>query len=108
VNLMVVGMSHRTAPVDVLERVAIPADEAPEMLRRLLAGEHLTEAVVLSTCNRVEVYAGVSSFHGGLTDITAQLARRAGGAVTELAPHLYVHYDIGAVRHAYEVATGLD
>src|SRR5437667_446238 len=65
-------------------------------------------ALGLSTCNRVEVHAGVSGFHGGPTEIVAVLARRAGCTPTELAPYAYVHYDTEAVRHAYRVATGLD
>ncbi|OLB66999.1 MAG: glutamyl-tRNA reductase [Actinobacteria bacterium 13_2_20CM_2_72_6] len=107
-NLLVVGVSHRTAPVPVLERLsAVPAD-VPELLADLLAGEFVGEALVLSTCNRVEVYAGVAGFHGGLTEIVAALARRAGCTPAELAPYAYVHYDAEAVRHAYLVATGLD
>jgi glutamyl-tRNA reductase len=64
--------------------------------------------VVLSTCNRVEVYAGVSAFHGGLADIAAVLAERAGVPAAELAPHLYVHVEAEAARHAFRVASGLD
>ena len=107
-NLLVVGVSHRTAPVPVLERLAASPADVPQLLADLLAGEFIGEALVLSTCNRVEVHAGVSGFHGGLTEIVAVLARRAGCAPTELAPYAYVHYDAEAVRHAYRVATGLD
>jgi glutamyl-tRNA reductase len=107
-NLLVVGVSHRTAPVPVLERLsAVPAD-IPQLLADLLTGEFIGEALVLSTCNRVEVYAGVNGFHGGLTEIVAALAARAGCSPTELAPYAYVHYEGEAVRHAYRVATGLD
>jgi glutamyl-tRNA reductase len=108
VNLLVVGVSHRTAGVPLLERLAIPADQLPRVLGRLCAQEYLGEAMVLSTCNRVEVYAAVSAFHGGLVDIGAILAERVGCPVTELAPHLYVRYDVEAVRHAFRVAAGLD
>ncbi len=107
-NLLVVGVSHRTAPVPVLERLAASPADVPQLLADLLTGEFIGEALVLSTCNRVEVHAGVSGFHGGLTEIVAVLARRAGCAPTELAPYAYVHYDAEAVRHAYRVATGLD
>src|SRR5436305_12639590 len=105
---MVVGVSHRTAPVPVLERLAAPPADLPQLLGDLLTGEFIGEALVLSTCNRVEVYAGVSGFHGGLTEIVAVLARRAGCTPTELAPYAYVHYDTEAARPAYRVATGLD
>jgi len=107
-NLLVVGVSHRTAPVPVLERLAASPADVPQLLADLLTGEFIGGALVLSTCNRVEVHAGVSGFHGGLTEIVAVLARRAGCAPTELAPYAYVHYDAEAVRHAYRVATGLD
>ncbi|OLB74370.1 MAG: glutamyl-tRNA reductase [Actinobacteria bacterium 13_2_20CM_2_71_6] len=107
-NLLVVGVSHRTAPVPVLERLAASPADIPQLLANLLIGEFVGEALVLSTCNRVEVYAGVSGFHGGLTEIVAALARRAGCTPTELAPYAYVHFDAEAVRHAYRVATGLD
>lgn len=107
-TLLVVGVSHRTAPVAVLERLAVSPGEVPQLLAELVGGEFVGEALVLSTCNRVEVYAGVSGFHGGLTEVVAILAKRAGAAPAELAPYAYVHYDGEAVRHAYRVATGLD
>jgi glutamyl-tRNA reductase len=108
VNLLVVGVSHRTAGVPLLERLAVSAEELPGLVARLLAQPYLGEALVLSTCNRVEVYAAVSGFHGGLSDIGAVLADKAGCPLSELAPHLYVHYDAEAVRHAFRVACGLD
>jgi glutamyl-tRNA reductase len=108
VNLLVVGVSHRTAPVPVLERLAAAPAEVPQLLADLLTGEYVGEALALSTCNRVEVYAGVSGFHGGLTEIVGTLAAGAGMSPTELAPYAYVHYEVEAVRHAYRVATGLD
>lgn len=107
-NLLVVGVSHHTAAVELLERLAVPVEQTPELLRRLLQSPYLGEAVVLSTCNRVEVYAAVSSFHGGLTEIGTALAERAGVTLAELTPALYVHYDADAVRHTLRVAAGLD
>lgn len=107
-NLLVVGASHRTADVALLERLSIPAAGLPDVLRSLLRREHVTEAVVLSTCNRVEVYAGVSGFHGGVADVSAALADRSGVDPALLASHLYVHWDADAVRHALRVAAGLD
>jgi len=108
VNLLVVGVSHRTAGVPLLERLAVGTDELPTLLARLLTRRYLGEALVLSTCNRVEVYAAVTAFHGGLADIGAVLADKADCPLPELAPHLYVHYDVEAVRHAFRVASGLD
>jgi glutamyl-tRNA reductase len=108
VNLLVIGVSYRTAGVPLLERLSVTAEQLSPLLDRLLAHEHLDEVVVVSTCNRVEVYAAVTAFHGGLSDIGAALAQRAGCAVNDLAPHLYVHYDAEAVQHAFRVAAGLD
>jgi glutamyl-tRNA reductase len=108
VNLLVVGASYRTAPVALLERLAVPPADVPEVLATLLAGQYIREAAVLSTCNRVEVYAATTAFHGGLSEIAGILAERSGQAPTELASHVYVQYDADAVRHAYRVAAGLD
>jgi glutamyl-tRNA reductase len=107
-NLLVVGVSHHTAPVELLERLSVSAEATPPMLKGLVGLPHVNEAVVLSTCNRVEVYAAVPAFHGGLTEISAVLADRAGLDVAMLASHLRVHYDTEAVRHAFRVAAGLD
>lgn len=107
-NLLVVGASYRTAPVAILERLSVAPTEVPDTLRDLLAQPYVREAVLVCTCNRVEVYAAVSGFHGGLGDICAVFARRAGCNPASLANHLYVHYDAAAVEHAFRVATGLD
>ncbi len=107
-SLLVIGVTHRSAPVAVLESLAVPAEQVPDLLGELLRQAYVREALVLSTCNRVEVYAEVSAFHGGLTDVGAVLARRAGLPPPALASHLTVHYEADAVRHAFEVACGLD
>jgi glutamyl-tRNA reductase len=108
VNLLVVGVSYRTANVTLLERLAAAPSDVPNLLTDLLSQAYVNEAMVLSTCNRVEVYAGVTAFHGGLADIAAVLAARAGCEPADLAPHLYVHFEADAARHAFRVATGLD
>ncbi len=107
-NLLVVGVSYRTANVTLLERLAAAPSDVPNLLTDLLSQTYVNEAMVLSTCNRVEVYAGVTAFHGGLADIAAVLAARAGCEPADLAPHLYVHFEADAARHAFRVATGLD
>lgn len=107
-NLLVVGASHRTAPVATLERLSVSTADLPRILDRLLAQTYVGEAVVVSTCNRVEVYAAVAGFHGGLGDVCAVLAAEAGCSPADLANHLYVHYDEAAVEHVFRVATGLD
>ena len=71
-SLLVVGLNHRTAPTSVLERTTVGPDESEKMLNDLLQGQHVAEAVVVSTCNRVEVFAETATFHGGLTEISDQ------------------------------------
>jgi glutamyl-tRNA reductase len=108
VNLLSVGASYRTADVGILERLAIADGIVQDTLHKLVAQPYVGEAVVLSTCNRVEVYAAVSGFHGGLADVCNVLAEQSGLSATDLAAHLYVHYDEAAVRHSFRVSSGLD
>lgn len=107
-SLLAVGVSHRTAPVTVLERVAVSGEDTRKVLDALLTGEHVSEAMLVSTCNRVEIYAVVETFHGGLTEVSRVLARHAHAEVSDLTEHLYVHYAGSAVEHLFSVAAGLD
>ena len=107
-TLLVVGVSHRTAPVPLLDRVALVDGAAERVSVDLLGSPHVAESMVLSTCNRVEVYAEVSKFHGGVLDVTETLAKATGVSRDELTPHLYVRYEDRAVQHLFEVAAGLD
>ena len=107
-SVLVVGVSHKTAPVDVLERLALDADGVAKLVGDVASGEHVTEATVLATCNRIEIYADVDRFHGSVEEISRLLCERAGQATAEVLPHLYVHYDDGAVSHVFHVAAGLD
>lgn len=107
-SLLVVGLSHRSAPVPVLERAAVPCAETAKVLDELLARDHVSEVLLLATCNRVEIYAVVHTFHGGLDDVTAVLARQSGVPLDELSEHLYVHYAAAGVEHLFSVACGLD
>jgi glutamyl-tRNA reductase len=108
VNLLSVGASYRTADVGTLERLTIADGAVQDILRKLLLQPYIGEAVVLSTCNRVEIYAAVTGFHGGLGDICSVLAEQSGIPANDLAAHLYVHYDEAAVRHSFRVSAGLD
>jgi glutamyl-tRNA reductase len=108
VNLLSVGASYRTADVSTLERLTIAEDAVPALLQKLVSQPYVGEAVVLSTCNRVEIYAAVTGFHGGLGDVCNVLAGESGIPATELADHLYVHYDEAAVLHSFRVSAGLD
>ncbi|MGQ0716167.1 MAG: glutamyl-tRNA reductase [Pseudonocardiales bacterium] len=107
-SLLVVGLSHRSAPVGVLEAAAVPSADAGKVACELLKREHVVEALLLSTCNRVEVYAVVQTFHGGLADITDVLAQQSAMALDQLSDHLYVHYAAAGVEHLFSVAAGLD
>jgi len=108
VSVLVVGLSHRSAPVALLEKAALVGDAQAKLLADVAATDHATEALVLSTCNRVEVYADVDKFHGGLTDLSELIARHAGVPLESLTPHLYVHYEDRAVAHLFSVVCGLD
>lgn len=103
-----VGISHRTAPVALLERTVLQGDEALKLLTDVLDAEHVDEAIVLTTCNRLEVYADVRKFHGGVQDVTDSIVDRTGVPFEDLTDHLYVHYEDRAVQHLFEVAAGLD
>jgi glutamyl-tRNA reductase len=107
-SLLVVGVSYRTAPVPILERVSISGDDLPKLLGELHADESISEVMALSTCNRVEVYADVARFHPAVAEITQVLARHTGLSVTELGEHLYVHFAEAAAEHMFTVASGLD
>ena len=107
-TLIVVGVSHRSAPFEVLDRVAVGEARTEELLDAVVASDHVAEAMVLATCNRVEVYADVDRFHGAVEDIGTALAKTAGVPVDELVAHVYVHYDERAVHHIFTVSAGLD
>jgi len=107
-SVLAVGLSHRTASTALLEQVSAGVGDGTKLLHALVEGEYVAEAVVLSTCNRIEVYTHVSAFHGGHVQITDALAAVSGVPVEELTPHLYVDYDARAIQHLFQVACGLD
>lgn len=107
-SVLVVGISHNTAPVSLLERVSLDADGVSKLIVETSGNEHVAEATVISTCNRLEVYAEVDRFHGSVESLSRLLVERADESVEALLPHLYVHYDDGAVTHLFRVAAGLD
>ena len=106
--MLVVGLSHKSAPVAIMERAAVSGDTLAKLLVDLARAEPVAEAFVISTCNRVEVYADVDRFHAGVTAIRELIARHCGIPARELTPHLYVHYEDRAVSHLLAVACGLD
>ena len=107
-SVLVVGLSHKSAPVAVLERATVSGDTLTKLLRDVVHAEPVAEAFVVSTCNRVEVYAEVDRFHAGVTAICELLARHCGVPSHELTQYLYVHYEDRAVSHLLAVAAGLD
>ncbi|AKZ57285.1 Glutamyl-tRNA reductase [Streptomyces ambofaciens ATCC 23877] len=107
-SLLVVGLSHRSAPVSVLERASLNADAQLKLVQDTVAAEPATEAAVLATCNRIELYADVDKFHAGVAELSTLLAQHSGVGLEELTPHLYVHYEDRAVHHLFSVACGLD
>ncbi|MER7480636.1 glutamyl-tRNA reductase [Streptomyces sp. NPDC126510] len=107
-SLLVVGLSHRSAPVSVLERAALNADAQVKLLQDTVAAEPAAEAAVLATCNRIELYADVDKFHAGVAELSTLLAQHSGVGLEELTPYLYVHYEDRAVHHLFSVACGLD
>lgn len=107
-SVLVVGLSHKSAPVATLERAALTGDAIGKLLRDVYQADDIAGSLVVSTCNRVEVYADVERFHDGVSAICDLLARHSGVPLAELTPHLYVHYGDRATAHLLSVACGLD
>ena len=107
-SLVVVGCNHRSTPLDVLERLTVAPEDLPKALHDAASADNLSEAVVLSTCNRTEVYAYAERFHGGYADVREMLARHSGLPPEVVADELYAYHDTDAVRHLFNVSSGLD
>ena len=107
-SVLVVGLSHKSAPVSVLERAAVSGDALGKLLHDVALLPDTAETFVISTCNRVEVYAEVGRFHGGVAGVCELLARYSGIPAQELTSCLYVHYEDRAVQHLLAVSSGLE
>jgi glutamyl-tRNA reductase len=107
-SLLIVGLSHRSAPVAILERAAVSDDTLIKLLRDVFEAEPVAGAFVVSTCNRVEIYAEVGKFHAGLSAVCDLLARYSGIPLAELTKYLYVHYEDRAVQHLLAMTCGLE
>jgi len=107
-SILVIGVNHRSGPLSVLERVTLLNDEVPKAVTGLAGRDNVREVVVLSTCNRTEIYAVAEKFHGAYADIRDFLCDLGNISPDELHPHLYSQHDEAAVRHLFEVAAGLD
>jgi glutamyl-tRNA reductase len=108
VSVVVIGLNHRTAPLDLLERMAVGEGAQAKALHDLCDREHVTEAMILSTCNRTEVYAVAERFHAAYSDIRSFLGDLSYLPPEAFADHLYVHYDSAAAAHLLSVTAGLD
>jgi glutamyl-tRNA reductase len=108
VSVLLFGVSHRSAPVSVLEQLSTDESDQAKIVDQVLQSSLVTEAMVLSTCNRVEVYAVVEAFHGGLSVIGQVLSQHSGMSLGDLTKYAYVRYAEAAVEHLFAVASGLD
>ena len=107
-SVIVVGLNHRTAPVELRERVAVPSSRMVKALHDLSGREHLAEVVLLSTCNRTEIYARSTKFHSAVSDVLEFLSEQGSAPPEDFSEHLYTYYDDSAVSHLFGVAAGLD
>src|SRR5699024_9704960 len=107
-TLLVLGISHQSAPIDMLDRLAFGAGEVGSLRKDALAGDNVEGLAVLSTCNRLELIADVSAFHGGLADLGNALVSSIDKEWSDIAAHFYAHYDTQAMEHLLKVACGLD
>jgi glutamyl-tRNA reductase len=107
-SVLLFGVSHRSAPVTVLERLSTDESDQAKIVEELLRSSLVTEAMILSTCNRVEVYAVVEAFHGGLSVVGQVLSEHSGMSLGDLTKYAYVRYAEAAVEHLFAVTSGLD
>ncbi|WP_420435247.1 glutamyl-tRNA reductase [Candidatus Poriferisocius sp.] len=107
-SVLAIGLNHRTAPLGLLERMTIDESSLAKVLGDLIGREHVSEAVVLSTCNRIEIYVFAETFHGAFQNVRDFLAETAHVSPEEFSDALYAHYEADAVSHLFSVACGLD
>jgi glutamyl-tRNA reductase len=107
-HIAVIGLSHRTAPVEIRERLSIPEQTMEASLQQLRSDEEVLEASILSTCNRLEIYALLRHPEQGISAVGRFLSSHSGLEVEELSPHLFTYHHEEAVAHLLRVAAGLD
>lgn len=107
-HIVAVGLTHRTAPVEIREQFALADEEMNVILKALRSDEAVHEAVVLSTCNRTEVYVTASAFHAGVAVVKATLADLRPALADSLTDWLEEYYQLEAVLHLFRVCAGLD
>ena len=107
-SVLIVGMSHKSAPIELLERVSLDPSAAIKLSHMAMETPSVTEAAVISTCNRVEIYVETDRFHGAVEEVSRLLAEHAHLDRDQLVSNVYVHYDDSAIAHLFAVASGLD
>ncbi|GAB93335.1 glutamyl-tRNA reductase [Gordonia rhizosphera] len=107
-SVLLFGVSHRSAPVEVLERLTVSDHDRPKLIDKLLSSRAISEAMLVSTCNRVEIYAVVDAFHPALEAVGDVLGEHSEMTINEITRHAYVRYSEAAVEHLFTVAAGLD
>ena len=107
-SIVVIGLNHQSAPLELLEQLSVRDDDLVKTFDDLMGRENISEVVVLSTCNRTEVYAVAERFHGAYEDIRSYFSERSFLSPDRFADDLYVHYDDEAVAHLFRVASGVD
>lgn len=107
-SVLVLSVSHRSAPMDLLARMTLSTDQVTKLNHALVGSDCIDEAVVLSTCNRTEIYASVSRFHQALTEVGQHLSGIAGVSLDTITSACSVFYDEAAVQHCFTMASGLD
>ncbi|MCW2789819.1 MAG: glutamyl-tRNA reductase [Aeromicrobium sp.] len=107
-SMLVVGMSHKSAPIEILERASLDVDASVKLSHLVQETPFVNESVVISTCNRVEIYVEAERFHGAVEEVSRLLAEHAGLDREDFVRHVYVHFDEAAVAHLFGVAAGMD
>jgi len=107
-TVIAIGLNHRSAPLGVLEQMTLSADDVPKALAEIVSSPVVNEAVLLSTCNRTEVYVHAERFHDAYRDVREALAVMVGLDSSAFVDHLYVHFDGDAIDHLFAVSAGLD
>jgi len=108
VSVIVVGLNHRTVPLDLFEKMTVPEAKLPKSLADLSSRENISEAVILSTCNRIEIYAYAEKFHGAYQDIRNFLSEISHVAPEEFSDHLIGLFGPEAIEHLFKVSSGID
>lgn len=107
-SIVVIGLSVHTTPVEMREKLAIPEAEWPRAIGELCSLNHIEEAAVLSTCNRMEIYVVALSQHRGVKEVTEWMSKTSGLPVQDLCQHRFLLYNKDATQHIFEVSAGLD